>query len=83
MKRRELIKLSGAIELGPLTEVDAWLEPYRQLWEQHLDALEGHLDRKALRGSQASDWYHLQQLCLRIDRGYPTARSLSEHRLRM
>jgi DNA-binding transcriptional ArsR family regulator len=28
----------------PLTEVDAWLEPYRRLWAQHLDALERHLD---------------------------------------
>ena len=29
----------------PLAEVDAWLAPYRRLWEQHLDALERHLDR--------------------------------------
>jgi DNA-binding transcriptional ArsR family regulator len=29
----------------PLTEIDAWLEPYRRLWAQHLDALERHLDR--------------------------------------
>src|SRR5687768_7339370 len=28
----------------PLTEVDAWLEPYRRLWTDHLDALERHLD---------------------------------------
>jgi DNA-binding transcriptional ArsR family regulator len=28
----------------PLAEVDAWLAPYRQLWEQRLDALERHLD---------------------------------------
>ena len=28
----------------PLTEIDAWLEPYRRLWVQHLDALEQHLD---------------------------------------
>jgi DNA-binding transcriptional ArsR family regulator len=28
----------------PLTEIDAWLEPYRRLWAQHLDALERHLD---------------------------------------
>ena len=31
----------------PLTEIDAWLEPYRRLWTQHLDALERHLDRDA------------------------------------
>jgi DNA-binding transcriptional ArsR family regulator len=28
----------------PLTEVDAWLAPYRRLWAQRLDALERHLD---------------------------------------
>ena len=27
-----------------LSELDAWLEPYRQLWSHHLDALEQHLD---------------------------------------
>ena len=30
----------------PLTEVDAWLAPYRRLWAEHLDALESHLDRR-------------------------------------
>jgi DNA-binding transcriptional ArsR family regulator len=29
----------------PLSEVDAWLEPYRQFWAGRLDALERHLDR--------------------------------------
>jgi DNA-binding transcriptional ArsR family regulator len=33
----------------PLTEVDAWLEPYRQLWGDRLDALERHLDDKETR----------------------------------
>jgi DNA-binding transcriptional ArsR family regulator len=28
----------------PLVEVDAWLEPYRRLWADGLDALERHLD---------------------------------------
>lgn len=28
----------------PLAEVYAWLEPYRRLWVEHLDALERHLD---------------------------------------
>jgi DNA-binding transcriptional ArsR family regulator len=36
-----------SLDLRPLAEIDAWLEPYRQLWEQRLDALERHLDRKA------------------------------------
>ncbi len=31
----------------PLTEVDAWLAPYRERWSASLDALEAHLDRKA------------------------------------
>jgi DNA-binding transcriptional ArsR family regulator len=30
----------------PLTEIDAWLEPYRRLWAGKLDALERHLDRE-------------------------------------
>jgi DNA-binding transcriptional ArsR family regulator len=30
----------------PLTEMDAWLEPYRRLWAGRLDALERHLDDK-------------------------------------
>jgi DNA-binding transcriptional ArsR family regulator len=28
----------------PLAEIDAWLAPYRRLWEGRLDALEAHLD---------------------------------------
>jgi DNA-binding transcriptional ArsR family regulator len=30
----------------PLAAVDAWLEPYRRLWDESLDALERHLDEK-------------------------------------
>lgn len=29
----------------PLAEIDAWLTPYRWLWEERLDALERHLDK--------------------------------------
>ena len=29
----------------PLVEVDRWLQPYRTLWSERLDALEQHLDR--------------------------------------
>ena len=29
---------------APLAEVVAWLEPYRRLWADRLDALERHLD---------------------------------------
>jgi DNA-binding transcriptional ArsR family regulator len=28
----------------PLSEIDAWLQPYRRLWTDRLDALERHLD---------------------------------------
>ncbi len=28
----------------PLAEIDAWLAPYRELWDKRLDALERHLD---------------------------------------
>jgi DNA-binding transcriptional ArsR family regulator len=28
----------------PLRDIDAWLEPYRQMWERSLDDLERHLD---------------------------------------
>ncbi len=36
-----------ALNPRPFAELDAWLLPYRRLWEQRLDALERHLDRKA------------------------------------
>lgn len=29
----------------PFRELDAWLEPFRQFWSAHVDALERHLDR--------------------------------------
>jgi DNA-binding transcriptional ArsR family regulator len=32
------------IDPGPLADLDAWLAPYRQLWESRLDALGRHLD---------------------------------------
>ena len=32
-----------SINPAPLAEIDAWLEPYRKLWEGKLDALERHL----------------------------------------
>jgi DNA-binding transcriptional ArsR family regulator len=34
------------IRVEPLQELDAWLEPYRALWNEHLDRLERHLERK-------------------------------------
>ena len=32
------------LRVEPLAELDSWLEPYRRLWADHLDALERHLD---------------------------------------
>jgi DNA-binding transcriptional ArsR family regulator len=31
----------------PLKEIDAWLVPFRQLWNAHIDKLERYLDRMA------------------------------------
>ncbi len=36
-----------ALNPAPLTEIDAWLQPYRRLWAGRLDALERHLDEAA------------------------------------
>jgi DNA-binding transcriptional ArsR family regulator len=33
-----------AIESAPMVDLDAWLAPYRQLWNTRLDALGRHLD---------------------------------------
>ena len=33
-----------ALRPQPLTELHEWLEPYRRLWGDRLDALEQHLD---------------------------------------
>jgi DNA-binding transcriptional ArsR family regulator len=30
----------------PLAEIDQWLEPYRRMWADRLDALERHLDEE-------------------------------------
>src|SRR5919107_1040980 len=32
------------VDPEPLSEIDAWLEPYRTFWADRLDALERHLD---------------------------------------
>jgi DNA-binding transcriptional ArsR family regulator len=33
-----------AIDPAPIADIDAWLAPYRQLWNARLDALGHHLD---------------------------------------
>ncbi|UQU68052.1 metalloregulator ArsR/SmtB family transcription factor [Couchioplanes caeruleus] len=32
------------LEPGPFRALDAWLAPYRRMWNRHLDALERHLE---------------------------------------
>ena len=34
-----------ALDPAPLREIDAWLEPYRDLWAQRLDALDTEIAR--------------------------------------
>lgn len=34
-----------AVNPGRMAELDAWLAPYRKLWNERLDALGDHLDR--------------------------------------
>lgn len=34
-----------ALDARPLAELDAWLEPYRRLWAQRLDALDTEIRR--------------------------------------
>jgi DNA-binding transcriptional ArsR family regulator len=34
-----------AVDVRPLSEVDAWLEPFRRFWEPHLDALATEIAR--------------------------------------
>jgi DNA-binding transcriptional ArsR family regulator len=49
--QRRVFELDGR----PLAELDAWLDPYRELWETRLDALERHLDRQADRQSTTEE----------------------------
>lgn len=34
-----------AVDAAPLVELDTWLEPYRRLWSQRLDALDTEIRR--------------------------------------
>jgi DNA-binding transcriptional ArsR family regulator len=42
--RRDAQRRLYRICTGPLVELDAWLEPYRKLWDESLHRLERHLD---------------------------------------
>jgi DNA-binding transcriptional ArsR family regulator len=44
--RRDAQRRWYQLRAEPLAEVDAWLEPYRRLWADRLDALDRHLDGK-------------------------------------
>lgn len=35
-----------SVEPGPMADVDGWLQPYRHLWNDHLDRLGRHLDEQ-------------------------------------
>ncbi len=43
--RRQAQQRIYTIDPEPISELDAWLEPYRRLWNTHLDALGRHLDQ--------------------------------------
>ncbi len=34
---------------GPLEDIDAWLQPFREQWERRFDRLESFLDKKSKR----------------------------------
>jgi DNA-binding transcriptional ArsR family regulator len=44
--RRDAQRRVYRLEPQQLSEVDAWLRPYREFWAGRLDALEEHLDGK-------------------------------------
>jgi DNA-binding transcriptional ArsR family regulator len=45
--RNEAQRRIYGVRPEPLAEVTEWLEPYRKLWGERLDALERHLDKEA------------------------------------
>jgi len=44
--RTEAQRRIYGVRAEPLTELDEWLEPYRRLWADRLDALERYLDEE-------------------------------------
>jgi DNA-binding transcriptional ArsR family regulator len=53
--RRDAQRRMYELRPGPLAEIDAWLEPYRQLWSERFDALERHLDTEPWPRGSTSD----------------------------
>jgi DNA-binding transcriptional ArsR family regulator len=45
--RRDAQRRLYDLDPAPLAELDAWLAPYRALWNERLDALGAHLDKEA------------------------------------
>jgi len=45
--RRDAQRRLYELDPAPLAELDQWLEPYRALWADRLDALGRHLDEEA------------------------------------
>jgi DNA-binding transcriptional ArsR family regulator len=45
--RTEAQRRIYGVQPEPLEEIAEWLEPYRKLWANRLDALERHLDEEA------------------------------------
>ncbi len=45
--RKDAQRRRYELQPAPLTEIDAWLAPYRRLLAAKLDALEQYLDEKA------------------------------------
>jgi DNA-binding transcriptional ArsR family regulator len=44
--RKDAQRRFYAILPEPIAEIDEWLEPYRDLWNGHLEALGRHLDKE-------------------------------------
>jgi len=42
--RPDALRRKYRVRFEPLIELDAWLDPYRQVWMERLDALERRLD---------------------------------------
>ena len=36
---------SSSLQVGPLREATAWMEPYRRFWDKNLERLDDHLRR--------------------------------------
>ena len=42
--RKDAQRRVYSLDPGPIADVDAWLSPYRRLWNDSLDRLEQHLE---------------------------------------